>query len=403
MQAAGAWRKFGLAPGGAIGYVRAMKNLFRIMPFLVLLAGGLARAAEVELQENEKQILGSWQAGKAIVEFLPGGHVNILEHGQAKVGTYEISGDWLFLRVEGEDDKSGVLLIDGEGMTVDEHEFRRVRPLEADALVGKWISERVDLTFGDDGTIKVLEKSGHEGKSGRLEIVGKTLQLTSDTGGVEVKPFELKDDTLIIDGVEKLSRVGGKGSPEMPLAGEWRHEKGAMAKISADGRIEMGAGRERSGVYFLEGAVLRAEFDGGEERAFAAAMAGNTLVLDGEVRLTKEGAEAEQIAKEGPAPTAQVVAPSTHRSPRHPVPADRFEAAVDDFLDARMSLIASSFDGLGLNHPKVQRTVREARYLLKRCGEELELLGNSSPNSAERRLALYTKAFEDELAAWGSR
>ncbi len=364
-----------------------------------LVAGTLVWAADEGPQENERQILGAWQAGQAVVEFLPDGKARIVERGVAKEGAYEINGDWLFVRVDGEDEKSGLLLIEGDHMTVDEHEFRRVRPFDAAGLIGKWTSERADIDLRADGGVTVFEKSTDKGKSGRFEIEGNAIRLNGDAGDTELKPFEIEGDTLVIDGVQRLVRIGGEYDPRLPVVGEWRHEKGTVVKVTSDGRFEMTAGQAREGTYTVQGSVLTVRTDDDTERAFAASLEDGDLVLDGELRLTRVDA--------GPAgdPVGSTAGKRHSVFAASGAPPQRFEAAIDAFLEARKNLFMMAAEGLGARHPSSLRAISEARFLLKRCHEEADLL--DAPAEARegifKRLHYYGDAFEREIVDWGSR
>lgn len=362
---------------------------------IVLALGAFVWAADDALQENEKQILGEWQVGKAVVAFLPEGKVHILEEGVPKEGAYEITGDWLFVRSEGEDEKSGLLLIDGDRMTVDEHEFRRLRPLNPEDLVGKWTSDKVDIDLRADGTLRLVEKTGDKGKSGTLEIVGNELRLTEEGGKIEVKPFVIEGDTLVVDGTERLSRIGETGDPQSPLVGMWQHGSGAVVTLTAEGGFTRTGGKTREGTYTLAGSTVSVKTLEGEVRGFSAALEDGALVLDGKHRLTRsEGSDPGEVAS-----TAEEDAPLPISTPL------RYDGALNEFLEARKSLVLMAADGLGAQHPDAMRAIRETRFLLKRCHEEADLLGASAEARGEigKRLEYYGEAVEKELAEWGSR
>jgi hypothetical protein len=376
-----------------------MKTRSWILLLVSLIAGSAVWAADDLPQENERQILGVWQAGRAVVEFLPEGKARIVERGVAKEGSYEINGDWLFVRVEGEDEKSGLMLIEGDRMTVDEHEFRRVHAFEAGKLIGKWTSDKADIELRGDGTVAVLEKSSAKGKSGRIEIEGNKVRLIEDDGDTEVKPFEIDGETLIIDGVERLERIGGERDPKVPIVGEWRHEKGAIVKVTPDGRFTMTAGQVNEGTYRIEDSVLTVKMDDSDERGFAVSLDEGALVLDGELRLVREGEAPVEVAAVVELPVRAKGVPAPVLIPR------RLEDAVDAFLEARKNLVMMATEGLGAKHPSSVRAIVEARFLLKRCFEEAELLRAPGEVEAEtrNRLEFYGNAFEKEIAEWGSR
>jgi beta-lactamase regulating signal transducer with metallopeptidase domain len=355
-----------------------------LMAVLAMVIAGsvltFAMADDKVVEESKKALIGKWQATKASVEFKEDGTLLFEREGRSLPGTYEVSGDWLMAKIEGEGEVSGEFRLKGDKLRFDGKDLLRVRPIKLEELVGEWVSDDGSIEVSEDGKVTVSKVKYHNGTAKDGAIV---LQ-TSD-GNSKTLEYSLDGERMIVDGVE-FERESGTSIDENPLGGTWVSGQNITAVIKADGGVSVQERTPVSAEIALGSNTVTVTNEKGEVETASLVLAGDALLVNGDKRLVRPKLK-ETAARSVPG-----------------LDKKEYQQALDAFLEKRREIVLILQSGLGKKHPDIVMKVKEADFLLKRCREEVELLkmgetaaSKAAAKDAARRVDFYEKAFRAEV------